>query len=81
MDVGFRFYFDYLVYSGTTNHVLYHIPVIYLIGTSLMVFDGGQTPTGEERGDGRSSALIRHPESRADTPVGHAAGVFVSRFR
>ena len=28
------------------------IPVIYLIGPSLMVFDDGQTPAGEERGDG-----------------------------
>jgi len=52
LDVAFRVYFDQLDYRRAPNYVLYDIPVIYAIGPSLMVFDDGQTPAGEERGDG-----------------------------
>src|SRR5262249_45140253 len=52
LDAAFRIYFDHLDYRRTPNYVLYDIPVIYLIGSSLMVFNQRQTPAGEERGDG-----------------------------
>src|SRR3972149_2246282 len=77
LDVCFGDFFDYTVCGSAAAHVFCLVPVIYLIRPSLMVLYD-QAPTGEERGDGWRATVARSRIVTNDTPVGPAAGVFIS---